>query len=247
MNATLTGGISLLHVVEPSVRSVSNHLSSPWGPMSVFCRPGLPRSTAVAVSIALATNGVNRASPSLAGWPRRPAESSSSSYGPNVRVGLLSTPSREDAVIVHYKAQTLQPWQGLAPCRFNALTGARVRRFIAALRSPWTVLRRESPSARTKLEDESPHSKIGRLAGSQSTNQSGDESPHSKAIRLRPSSVSRWRLKPEVIDFTLEWAVGQWRVGHWSFVIGSWSGRSRAAERPKVCSHAESGNKENDQ
>ena len=31
MNATLTGWISLLHVVEPSVRSVSNHLSSPWG------------------------------------------------------------------------------------------------------------------------------------------------------------------------------------------------------------------------
>ena len=51
----------------------------------------------------------------LAGSPRQPAESSSSSCGPAVHLQLLSTPSREDAVTFGYKVQT-QLRQGLSPC-----------------------------------------------------------------------------------------------------------------------------------
>ena len=62
-------------------------LNLPFVPSPTTCRrpganvcflpSGLPRSTVFTGSIALATNGVIWASPSLAGWPRRPAESSS--------------------------------------------------------------------------------------------------------------------------------------------------------------------------
>ncbi len=50
--------------------------------------------------------GVIWASPPLGGWPRQPAEASSSSYGPAVHLQLLSTPSREDAVTFDFNVQT---------------------------------------------------------------------------------------------------------------------------------------------
>jgi hypothetical protein len=50
--------------------------------------------------------GVIGASPPLGGWPRQPAESSSSSYGPAVHLQLLSTPSHEDAVTFDFNVQT---------------------------------------------------------------------------------------------------------------------------------------------
>src|SRR4030042_4304655 len=54
----------------------------------------------------LGDHGVVWASPPLGGWPRQPAESSSSSYGPAVHLQLLSTPSHEDAVTFGYNVQT---------------------------------------------------------------------------------------------------------------------------------------------
>ena len=54
------------------------------------------------------------------------------SYGLVVHLGLLPTSSHEGAVSSGYKAPD-RPWQGLSPCWFIALEGARVRRFIAAL------------------------------------------------------------------------------------------------------------------
>jgi hypothetical protein len=97
-----------------------------------FCRPGLPRAGApralhprcwVAASLGLRH--------SLAGSPRPQAESGSSSCGLVVHLPLLSTPPRGDAVTFGYEVQT-QPRQGLAPCCFVTITGARVRRGIAA-------------------------------------------------------------------------------------------------------------------
>ena len=49
---------------------------------------------------------VTWASPYLGGWPRQPAESSSSSYGSAVHLQLLSTSSHEDAVTFSYNVQT---------------------------------------------------------------------------------------------------------------------------------------------
>ena len=40
-----------------------------------------------------------------------------------VHLRLLSTPPHGDAVTFGYKVQS-RPWQGLAPCRFNNITGA---------------------------------------------------------------------------------------------------------------------------
>jgi hypothetical protein len=48
-------------------------------------------------------------------------------YGRGVHLGLLSTSPHEDAVTFGFRAPD-QPWQGLPPCGFVSLQGARVRR-----------------------------------------------------------------------------------------------------------------------
>ena len=98
--------------IKPSSRSASNHLLSPPGPGLVLTR-SLPRDLSVAsLSGTLASLGLRRY---LAGSPRQPAESSSSSCGPAVHLQLLSTPSREDAVTFGYKVQT-KLWQEFSSC-----------------------------------------------------------------------------------------------------------------------------------
>ena len=76
-----------------------------------------PELTARNLSVAslsgtLASLGLRRY---LAGSPRQPAESSSSSCGPAVHLQLLSTPSREDAVTFGYKVQT-KLWEEFSSC-----------------------------------------------------------------------------------------------------------------------------------
>ena len=100
--------------IKPSDRSASNHLLPPSGPGLGLAR-SLPRDTVRHRSHPSRSLGVLWASPSLEGWPRQPAESSSSlSYGPAVHLQLLSTPSHEDAVTFGYKAQ-IQLRRGLPP------------------------------------------------------------------------------------------------------------------------------------
>ena len=97
---------------QPSDRSASNHLSPPPGFGLVSSR-SLPRSLSTAsLSGTTASLGLRHF---LAGSPRQPAESSSSSCGPVVHLQLLSTPSHEDAVTFGYKVQT-QLRQGLSLC-----------------------------------------------------------------------------------------------------------------------------------
>jgi len=74
--------------------------SSPWG-------------TAASVGLRL----------SLAGSPRRQAESRSSSYGRVVHLPLLSTSPHGDAVTFGYGVQT-EPRRGLAPRGYRTLTSA---------------------------------------------------------------------------------------------------------------------------
>ena len=94
----------LASCIKPSHRSASNHLLSPPGPGLVLTR-SLPRSLPAASPTR--DQSVTWASPSPAGWPRQPAESSSSlSCGPAVHLQLLSTPSHEDAVTFGYNVQT---------------------------------------------------------------------------------------------------------------------------------------------
>ena len=105
---------------KPSDRSASNRLLSPPGFGLVVSR-GLPRGHAAAsLSGTTASLGLRHY---LAGSPRQPAESSSSSCGPAVHLQLLSTPSHEDAVTLGYEVQT-QLRQGLSPRRSDTLTSA---------------------------------------------------------------------------------------------------------------------------
>ena len=93
----------LVSCIKPSHRSASNHLLPSPGSGLVLTR-SVPRGLPTA-SLSR-DQGVIRASPSLEGWPRQPAESSSSSCGPAVHLQLLSTPSHEDAVTFGYNVQT---------------------------------------------------------------------------------------------------------------------------------------------
>ena len=63
-----------------------------------------------------------------AGSSQHSAESGSLSYGPPLRLQLLSTPYYYDAVTFDFKALS-SLWCGLPPHRYNALTGARTLAF----------------------------------------------------------------------------------------------------------------------
>jgi len=102
----------LASCAKPSDRSASNHLLPPLG-LDLVLPGSLPRSlSAASLSGTTASLGLRHF---LAGSPRQPAESSSSSCGLAVHLQLLSTPSHEDAVTFGYKVQT-QLRQGLPPC-----------------------------------------------------------------------------------------------------------------------------------
>ena len=111
--------------IEPSVRSVSNHPSSPHG-LGLFLYHGRTARNDL----------LDRSHPGCRDYsviwaspqPSRLATTIGriefvKSYGPVVHLQLLPTPSREGAVTFSYRVQTkLQP--GLPPRRFNARTGA---------------------------------------------------------------------------------------------------------------------------
>jgi hypothetical protein len=116
----IAGQVSLVHMVRPSLHSVTNHLTH--SVIALFMpsqRDGLP--------------GVRTLSPPrselrtlLAGSPRRPAESCSSSYGLQVRLRLLSTLPHGNAVTFNYRERT-SPGRGLSPLRSHLLPGARAQ------------------------------------------------------------------------------------------------------------------------
>jgi len=113
--------VSLLHVsnrpIIPSPTTVSRLPNGTWfvsGAYRAICRPHPFLGTR-------ASFGLRRY---VAGSPRQPAESSSSSYGLTVHLQLLSTPFHKDAVTFGYGAQ-VKPRQGLPPCGFNTLANAQ--------------------------------------------------------------------------------------------------------------------------
>ncbi|MCH7689098.1 MAG: hypothetical protein IH899_20890, partial [Planctomycetes bacterium] len=108
MNTVLTvGQVSLLHSIEPSDHSISNHPSSP-PPPTWFCVTGL---TVARLHHAARTHSAGFRTTSLglrhslAGSPRRKAESSSLSYGLVVHLQLLCTSFHENAVTFSYGIQ----------------------------------------------------------------------------------------------------------------------------------------------
>ena len=137
MNTVLPAQLSLLHRIEPSGHSVSNH-PSPSEESGLVWLPGLPRDAAGTLARVIRCLASRRTfvsfglRHSLAGSPRRQAESSlrcpesaGLCYGLAVQLPLLSTSPRGDAVTFGYEVQT-QLRQGLAPCWFDTLASALV-------------------------------------------------------------------------------------------------------------------------
>ena len=129
MNTALHAQLSLLHRIEPSGHSVSNH-PSPSEETGLVWLPGLPRGTAFQCAASRRTFVSVGLRHFLAGSPRRLAESSlrcpasaGLCYGLAVHLPLLSTSPRGDAVTFGYEVQT-QLRQGLPPCWFDTLASA---------------------------------------------------------------------------------------------------------------------------
>ena len=110
--------VSLVHTARPSMHSVTKHLTRPATASPLPAQRGrLPGL--------LSRSGLRLLS---AGSSLRAAESCSSSYGLHVRLRLLSTPSRGDAVTFGYRERA-SPGGGLSPPRSRLLPGARIPAF----------------------------------------------------------------------------------------------------------------------
>ena len=157
-------GISLLHVTSPADHSVPNH---PMPPCHRFYRPcsfsvtGLQYAAPAHAVLARTYQGSRGCAPhcsglraALEGSSQHLAETGSLYYGLVVRLLLLSTPPRGDAVAVDYTLSMFE-WSGLPPLRRSALTGARVRSLETAL-LPRRVRAGGIMTARPKRER--PHS-----------------------------------------------------------------------------------------
>ena len=130
----LNGQVSLLHITQPSMHSVTKHLTRP---IITFLLPaqrdGLPGSSGFRGTLgpprgydqpfasSRSWSGLRLAS---AGSSLRAAESCSQDcYGLHVRLRLLPTPPRGDAVTFGYRERA-SPGGGLPPPRSRLLAGA---------------------------------------------------------------------------------------------------------------------------
>ncbi|MHC1727982.1 MAG: hypothetical protein AB9866_18595 [Syntrophobacteraceae bacterium] len=113
--------VSLVHMTLPSLHSVSNHLTRTIIAYALPAqRDGLSGFRADGSTLADSGSGLRY---SLASSSLRTAESSSSSYGLQVRLRLLSTPPHGDAVTFSFRERA-SPGRGLAPLGPRLLPGA---------------------------------------------------------------------------------------------------------------------------
>jgi hypothetical protein len=130
------GQVSLLHMTRTSMHSVTKHLTRP---VIAYVLPAqrdrLPGS-ALMGSPGRSRSGLRLES---AGSSLRTAESCSSSYGLHVRLRLLSTPPRGDAVTFDYRERA-SPGRGLAPLRSRLLAGARIPAFAGMTNAGFRIL-----------------------------------------------------------------------------------------------------------
>jgi hypothetical protein len=113
--------VSLVHSALTSMHSVPNHLTRPSIPF-VLPTQG-DRLLTLHSYVPRLVNFSNRLRLSLEGSSLRPAESVLLSYGLRVRLRLLSTPPRGDAVTFGYRERA-SPGRGLAPLCVHQLPGA---------------------------------------------------------------------------------------------------------------------------
>ncbi len=122
----LAGQVSLVHMTRTSMHSVTIHLTRPIIASALPAqRDRLPGIRSDGFALSAAGSGLHLES---AGSSLRTAESCSSSYGLHVRLGLLPTPPRGDAVTFDYRERA-SPGGGLAPPCSRLLPGARIPAF----------------------------------------------------------------------------------------------------------------------
>ena len=131
-----TGQVSLVHMAQASTHSVTKHLTPPsTASLLPDQRDGLPGPFRFR-AIRSGSRGFSQPGASLrsrsglrlesAGSSRRAAESCSlHCYGLRVRLRLLSTPPRGDAVTFGYRERA-SPGGGLSPPNSRLLPGARI-------------------------------------------------------------------------------------------------------------------------
>src|SRR5919198_2945164 len=127
---------STMRALTPARRSHTGQVSS----LTPLCLPDIPSpTTSCASNVAFTVTSAHpigpsrvQISPTLAGSPTHTAETGSSSYGLSIRLRLLPTPPRGDAVTFSFMQCDLT-WSGLSPHLQSVLTNVRG----AASRRPW--------------------------------------------------------------------------------------------------------------
>ena len=118
-----SGQASLLHMVQPSLHSVTKHLVRPVvASVLPAQRDRLPDVCSVGFALSAIRSGLHLES---AGSSQHTAETCFSSYGLQVRLQLLPTPPHGDAVTFGYRERA-SPGRGLSPLRLRLLAGARI-------------------------------------------------------------------------------------------------------------------------
>ena len=118
----LSGQVSLVHVSRTSMHSATKHLTRPVIAYALPAQRDRLPGAALMGSPGHSRSGLHLESGSSS---QRTAESCSLPYGLHVRLGLLSTPPRGDAVTFDYRERA-SPGRGLSPLRSCALPGARI-------------------------------------------------------------------------------------------------------------------------
>ena len=120
------GQVSLVHLTQASLHSVTKHLTRPViASLLPAQRDRLPGGRFYGIPIVITRYGLRLESESSS---QRTAESCSLSYGLHVRLRLLSTPPRGDAVTFGYRERA-SPGGGLSPPCSRLLPGARILAF----------------------------------------------------------------------------------------------------------------------
>jgi hypothetical protein len=120
------GQVSLVHLTQASLHSVTKHLTRPViASLLPAQRDRLPGGRFYGIPIVITRYGLRLESESSS---QRTAESCSLSYGLHVRLRLLSTPPRGDAVTFGYRERA-SPGGGLSPPCSRLLPGARIPAF----------------------------------------------------------------------------------------------------------------------
>ncbi len=199
------------------MHSVTKHLTRPVIAFVLLAqRDRLPGNRSDGFALSAPGSGLRLES---AGSSLRTAESCSSSYGLHVRLRLLPTPPRGDAVTFGYRERA-SPGRGLAPLRSRLLAGARIPAFAGMTQVALFVIpakascRRQDRSSRSQAAPGEERN-ISSLTGIYGKTRRVPGPSRSCRTWLEASAHGDWQVRPSTIGPTTLPAAAGWARHHY--------------------------------